>query len=148
MVSSLSSPSSENESDHPTFAEPQDGSLETSPAAETRTPVLSEDTAPTASELWRIQTKNFDVLSEDEAPAASELWGVPTRKFDPKKHKADTRKMLALAALGILTVFHAAPLALLAFNVITITELTGVIAAFSGIQTLAAVAFAFYFAKS
>lgn len=126
MVSSLSSASSKNESDHPTSTELQDGSLETAPGTAT----------------------SVRVLSDDEAPAASELWGIGTKKFDSKRHKAETRKMLALAALGVLTVFHAAPLTLLAFNVITLSELTGIIAAFSGVQTLAAVAFAFYFAKS
>jgi hypothetical protein len=96
-------------------------------------------------------TRAVRTLSDDSLPDASGLF-IPAettgKVFDPKEHKAQTRKALAIAALSVLGGFHAIILCLLALDVITLAELAGIVAAFSGLQTLTAVAFAFYFAKA
>lgn len=100
---------------------------------------LSEDMVPTEGTMR--------IMSEDMLPGGEgHLYEI--KKFDPEEHKAATRKTLTLTAFGVLALFHAAPLTLLACGLISVDDLAGIIAAFSGIQTLAAVAFAFYFAKS
>lgn len=86
-------------------------------------------------------------LSDDSLPVAAGLFPTPTKKWNPKQHKEGTRRGLALTALIILLAFYAALLGMFALQRITLDELTALIAAFSGIQTLASVAFAFYFAK-
>lgn len=86
-------------------------------------------------------------LSDDSLPGKG-LSKIRTKKFDPKRHKAGTRRGLAITAFVVLLAFYAVLLTLFVVNVITLQELTALIAAFSGLQTLTAVAFAFYFAKS
>lgn len=86
-------------------------------------------------------------LSDDTLPVEG-LFPTPTKRFDPKRHEAGTRRGLAVAALCVLVVFYCTLLLLFTFDVITLQEMTSLIAAFSGLQTLTAVAFAFYFAKS
>lgn len=87
-------------------------------------------------------------LSDESLPAGSGLFPTPTKKFDSKKHKAGTRKGLAIIAFVVLLAFYAVLLTLFILRRITLEELTALLAAFSGLQTLTAVAFAFYFAKS
>lgn len=90
----------------------------------------------------------IETLEDLSLPAGDGLVPTPTRLFDPKEHKAKTRKILALSALGVLAIFHAGLVVLLACDVIELDELVGIIAASSGLQALTAVAFTFYFAKS
>lgn len=88
-------------------------------------------------------------LTDDSLPAGSGLVPTVTRPpFDPKAHKAKTRKLLALSALAAFAIFHLGLVTLLACDVLTLQELTGIVAASTGFQTLAAVAFTFYFAKA
>lgn len=91
------------------------------------------------------------ILSDETLPDGAGLFRTTAsdpRPFDSKEHKARTRRTLAVVALSILGVFHAAILTLLALDIISLSELTGIVAAFSGLQALTSVAFAFYFAKS
>ena len=87
-------------------------------------------------------------LTEDDVPREGLFKYKTRKKFDRKKHTARTRTGLAVASLITLCLLYGTLLALLVFKVITLDELTNLIVAFSGLQTLAAVAFAFYCAKS
>lgn len=116
---------------------------------------MSAEPDPTSGDIVENVPPQSDVpvfavryLEDDSLPAGDGLVPQHTRKFDPKEHKARTRKMLALSALGVLAFFHVGLVTLLACNVIQLDELIGIIAASSGLQALTAVAFAFYFAKS
>jgi hypothetical protein len=72
-------------------------------------------------------------LSDDSVPANG-LFPTRTKKFDPKKHKAGTRRGLAITAFVVLLVFYAVLLGLFVTRAITLQELTALIAAFSGLN--------------
>ncbi len=101
---------------------------------------------PSDSDIGFVTTEL--VLADDSLPATEGLFPTETRPFDAKEHKAKTRKTLALSSLGVVIGYHVLLVGLLGFNVITMDEFTGVMAASTGLQALAAVAFTFYFAKS
>jgi hypothetical protein len=107
---------------------------------------FTEDAVPTSG-LSGIRTEE---LTDDALPAPGGLSKVVQGKpsFDKKKHDAATRRGLAIASFAVLVSVYGVLVGLRIFDVITMEELTGLIAASSGLQTLTAVAFAFYFAKS
>jgi len=105
---------------------------------------------PLAAQAISAPTDGAEIeeLIDLSTPSSKGLVQVTSKPFNPEKHAAHTRKFLAVSALIILVLFYSALLTLLAINKITLNELSGLVAAFSGLQALTAVAFAFYFAKS
>lgn len=88
-----------------------------------------------------------EVLDDGAQPSSASL-GRPVLS-DPREDPAGaTRKNLAFAAFWVLVVFYATLLALLATRVVSLDQVVGLIAAFSGMQTLTTMAFAFYFASA
>lgn len=70
-----------------------------------------------------------------------------TTAFNPSEHKAKTRRLLALIILIILAILYVLAVGAFILRDINSDQLIGLVAAFSGIQTLAAAAVGFYFAK-
>lgn len=85
-----------------------------------------------------------EVLSDFSDPGS----GLANPTFSEPKMKATTQRNLAYGSLGVVVVFYGTMLALRATGVFSQADLTGIIASFSVIPTLASVAFAFYFATS
>lgn len=85
------------------------------------------------------------VLSDDSDPGR----GLANPTFTaPENVDPVVQRNLAYASLGVVVVFYGTMLILRAVGVFSHDDMTGMIAAFSVIPTLASVAFAFYFAKS
>lgn len=87
-----------------------------------------------------------ETLNLTDIPGAQQIFEIK-RPFNPAEHNAKTRRILGFTSLGVLGGFYAAILACFITNLITLEELSAVIAAFSGLQTLAAAVFGYYFAK-
>ncbi len=86
----------------------------------------------------------IEVLSDLSNPGP----GLANPTFSEPAMKATTQRNLAYGSLGVVVIFYGAMLTLRAFGSFSQEDLTGIIASFSVIPTLASVAFAFYFATS
>ena len=84
-------------------------------------------------------------LAENTIPESEKVF--ITRPFDPTEHNAKTRRVLAFTSLGVLVLFYGALLTFFVMRLITLQELTSIVAVFSGLQTLVAGAFGYYYAK-
>lgn len=70
-----------------------------------------------------------------------------TKPFNAQRVHTNTRRNLAYGALAVLVLFYAAIFIFLILDQIDMDQVVQLIAAFSGLQTLVAAAFGFYFAK-
>ena len=87
-------------------------------------------------------------LSETEIPSPSSGPAYADfPDFNPEQHNASTRRWLAFSILGVLVAMYGVGVTAFMLNAINFEQLTQMIAAFSGLQTLAAAALGFYFAK-
>ena len=106
---------------------------------------LSSGSAPDPSALGGDQDDDVSAVLTDLSDPGS---GLVNPTFSEPRMKATTQRNLAYGSLGVVVVFYGAMLVLRATGVFSQSDLTGIIASFSVIPTLASVAFAFYFATS
>ena len=83
-----------------------------------------------------------------DPPGTVSLSSPAYATFNAAQHKAVTRRAIAVLILAMLMVLYAIGAVAFVLHDIKATDLAKLIAFFSGIQTLAAAAFGFYFAKS
>lgn len=122
---------------------PDDAAVFTIQPAGVTPPAPSATTAPDAQPASEQQPE--ETLAENTIPSSQQVF--ITRPFDPVEHNAKTRRILAFTSLGVLVLFYGATFTCFVIDLITLEELTSIIAVFSGLQTLAAAAFGYYFAK-
>jgi len=116
--------------------------------------------APQADDEELSSEVEEGVLSESYAPGTGpvltigelvDLSSVPGHstvfRQEPPDPINNTRRILAYGALIVLVVFYAAILLFFVVGKIDLNEVGQLIAVFSGLQTLAATAFGFYFAR-
>lgn len=107
----------------------------------TDVPALIEDAVPDSGETVRV----VETLSEVALRPGTER--VFRTAFNKDKHNANTQRTLAVGAVGVLVVFYGSTFVGFWVEAFTMEEVTGLIAAFSVVQTLAAAVFGYYFAK-
>jgi hypothetical protein len=91
-----------------------------------------------------IESTTGGDIFEDVKPGT----GLTSPKvFAPAEHTAKTRRGLAITVLVMLGILYLIGAVSFVAGLISIEKLTGLIAAVSGLQTLAAAAIGFYFAK-
>ena len=93
----------------------------------------------------RLVSEGAHEFTEDLRPDGGGLF--LSRVFEPAEHNAKTRRGIAIMILAVLGVIYIAGAVAYIAHGITSEELIQFVAAFSGLQTLAAAAVGFYFAK-
>lgn len=102
------------------------------------------DSAPLDDEPAETTSEGVEILSDLSDPEP----GLAIPGFSEPAMKATTQRNLAYGSLGVVVAFYGTILILRAVNVFSQEDMTGIIASYSVIPTLASVAFAFYFATS
>lgn len=93
----------------------------------------------------RIGSEGAHEFIENLRPDGGGLF--PSRVFEPAEHNAKTRRGIAVMILAVLGAIYITGAVAYIAHGITSEELVQFVAAFSGLQTLAAAAVGFYFAK-
>lgn len=110
--------------------------------------MVGTDEAATSPANAPLDGERVDQLPElTDPPGTKPETSEVFRSFNPEQHKAVTRRTIAIIILSILAALYGVGAVAFVAHDLSSDDFVRLIAAFSGIQTLAAAAVGFYFAK-